>query len=245
MKVSDLILLAAKDIGVVSKTQPLSADEQFDAFLILNMMLDSWQAERLLIYENRRSVYPLVAGQQAYTIGVGGNFNAARPLWIQDAGLVNTAYTPNFELPIRILTIDEWASVTLKGQAATQSWYLYNDYAYPLSTLSFWPVPGAGTLSVALYVPTAISQFATVNDLVAFPPGYAEALRFNLAVRLCPSFGRQVDPVIGGLAVESLARIQRSNKRLDTLGVDNALIGEGGHSVFNWISGQSTGLRNS
>lgn len=244
MTVVELITLALKDIGGIAKTQVPSPDELADAFAALNQMIDSWQAERLIVFENRRSVFPLTSGVAAYTIGVGGAFNIARPVWIQDAGLITTN-TPTFELPIRMLTIDEYAALSLKTMTATQSWYLYNDYAYPLSTLTFWPVPSATGLSVALYIPTAVSRFALTSDAVAFPPGYEEALRWNLAVRLCPSWGRQVDPVIAGMAMESLARIQRANKRLDTLGVDNALIGDGGRSIFNYLTGESTGMRSS
>jgi len=242
--VSDLIIRAVKEIGGVAKAEPLSADELTDGFNILNDMLDAWAAERLLIYQLVRSTYPLTANKQTYTIGVGGDFNAVRPVWIQDAGLINVAYTPTFELPVRILTIDEWAALTIKSQQATQSWYLWNDYGFPLSTLSLWPVPSVSTLQLALYVPTPISQFANVNATVSFPPGYAEALRYNLAVRLCPSWGKQLDPVLANMASESLRTIQRANERFDTLGVDNALIGGADRGVFNYLTGQSTGMRN-
>lgn len=244
MTVADLITLALKDIGVIAKTQVPSADELADAFTTLNQMLNSWQVERLLIYENRRSVFPLTGGVQTYTIGAGGAFNIPRPVWIQDAGLVNTGVTPNFELPIRMLTIDEFAALTIKAQSATQSWYLYNDYAFPLSTLTFWPVPSVSALSVALYIPTPVTQFANTAATVSLPPGYEEALRWNLAVRCCPMFGRQIDPVVAGMANNALTIIQRANKRLDTLGVDPALIGGSDRGIFNYLTGESTGMRN-
>lgn len=239
MTVSDLLTATLKLIGSISKSEVPSADEMADAFARLNSMVDSWAIERQMIYQLGRSQYPLVSGQQVYTIGPGGNFNAVRPQYIQDAGLVNTAYSPNFELPVRLLTIDEWASLSIKSQQATQSWYMWNDYAYPLSNLSVWPVPSVSTLSLALYVPTPLTQFASTAASVTLPPGYEEALRYNLAVRLCPEWGRQIDPVVAKMAQDSLALVQRSNKRLDTLGVDSALV-DPSRGIFNWITGLSS-----
>jgi len=244
--VQDLITLVLKDIGVVAKTEVPTPDELNDAFTTANMMLDSWAIDRLMIFQNVRSVYPLVSGQQFYAIGQSGSpdFNAVRPIWIQDAGIIQAAYTPNFELPVRILTIDEWASLTIKNQPATQSWYLYNDYAYPNSNLALWPVPSVSTLQLALYVPTPLTQFTSVTSTLSVPPGYLAALRWNLAVWCCPMFSKQIDPVVGKLAGDSLAAVQRANKRLDTLGVDDALVGGVDRGIFNYLTGQSTGMRN-
>lgn len=246
MVVSDLITATFKLIGSIAKTEVPDADEMADAFSRLKDMIDSWGAERQMMHRLTISTFSLVSGQQTYTIGAGGNFNIARPMFIQDAGLVNTAYTPNFELPMRILTIDEWASLTIKSQTATQSWYLWYDYADAtgLGNINIWPIPSVSTLQIALYIPTAISNFTAITDTIVLPPGYAECLRYNLAVRLCPEWGRPIDPVVAALAQETLARVQRANKRLDTLGVDDALIGGSDRGIFNYLTGQSTGMRN-
>lgn len=68
-----------------------------------------------MIFNVARNVYPLVSGQQAYTIGPGGNFNPPRPIWIQDAGIISTtsALQP-LELPMAILSDDEWAGLSIK-----------------------------------------------------------------------------------------------------------------------------------
>lgn len=241
MLVSDLLTATIKLIGGIAKSEVPSADEMADAFARLNSMVDSWGAERQMIYQLVRSLYPLVSGQQVYSIGTaaGATFNAVRPMYIQDAGLVNTAYTPNFELPMRILTIDEWASLSIKSQQATQSWYLWNDYAYPNSNLSLWPIPNVGTLQLALYVPTPLTQFANTGATVSLPPGYEEALRYNLAVRLCPEWGRPIDPVVAKMAQDSFALVQRANTRLNTLGVDIALVSTG-QGIFNFLTGLSS-----
>lgn len=241
MTVNDLLIATLKLIGAIAKSETPDADEMADAFARLNSMIDGWAAQSTTIYAIVPSTYPLVAGQQVYQIGPGApDFNAVRPLIIQDAGIITTTVTPNFELPMTILTEDQWAQVTIKAQASTLAWYLYYDKAFPLGNIKLWPVPNVGGLQLALYVPTQISQFANPTDTIILPPSYEEALRYNLAVRLCPEWGRPLDPVVGALAAKTFATLQVANKRLDTLGVDASLIGAAGNrGVFNWITGAS------
>jgi hypothetical protein len=238
--VQDLITAALKNIGVVAKTEAPSPDESIDALARMVDLLDSWAVERLTIFNVVRTAFPLVSGQQVYTIGAGGNFNVPRPIWIQDAGIITTTGGGlPAELPMKLLSDDDWASITVKGVAAALSWYLYYDYAYPLGNISVWPIPNVSTEQVALYLPTPLSSTLALNTVLSLPPGYAEAIRFNLAVRLCPEFGRQVDPVIAAMAIESFARIERANKRLITLETDAALLVGSGQDAFNWITGSS------
>lgn len=238
MTVNDLITATMKLIGAIAKTEQPTQDEFADCLSRLNDMIDSWAADRLTIYGVVRTAYNLTSGQQVYTIGESGSpdFNAVRPIWIQDAGIIDTSVNPTYELPMGILTDDEWSEVTIKGVTSALSWYLYYDYAYPNGNISVWPVPNVGTLQMALYVPTPVTQFATGTTTIALPPGYAEAIRYNLAVRLCPEFGRPLDPTVVGMAAQTKANIERANQRLYTLGVDATLVGAG-RGAFNWILG--------
>ena len=240
--VNDLLVATLKLIGAVAKTETAAPDEIADAFARLNDMVDAWQADRVTIFGVVRSVYNLTSGQSTYTIGAGGNFNAVRPIFIQDAGIITTTSNPVFELPVRILTVDEFAQISIKTQQSTLAWYLYYDYAYDPNgrgNIQLYPVPSVGTLQLALYVPTPIAQFTSINQTIGLPPGYAEALRYNLAVRLCPEFGKKVDPVVAALAMESFGTIARANTRLQNLGMDPMLIGDSKRSVFNFLTGES------
>lgn len=243
MTVQDLITATLKLIGSIAKNEVPDADESADAFARLNDMIDSWATDRLMVYGVVRSVFNLTSAKQTYTIGTGGDFNVARPLWIQDAGIISTSYNPNFELPIAILSDDDWSEVTLKSTQAALSWYLYYDYAYPLGNINFWPVPNVTTLQVALYLPTAITEFAALSTVVALPPGYAEAIRYNLAVRLCPEFGRPLDPVVAQMAAQTKHNIELANIRLEALGVDPTLTGGGGRTAWNWVLGTGGAYR--
>ena len=72
------------------------------------------------------------------------------------------------------------------------------------------------------------AQFPDLVTVVELAPGYARALRTNLAVELAPEFGRPPDPVIHQAAKESLADLKRANFPLVEVGIDPALTGGGG-----------------
>jgi hypothetical protein len=238
--VNDLIAATLKLIGAIAGVETPSPDQQNDALARLNDMLDAWAANSLTIFQVVPTEYPLVSGQQTYTIGkgAGANFNAVRPSWIQRAGIISTATTPQFELPMRILNSDEWSEITIKSVPSTLSWYLWYDYAFPNGNIRIWPIPSVSSLKLALYVPTPVTRFTTVTAPLAYPPGWSEALRYNLAVRLCPEWGRPIDPVVAAIAQQSLATLERSNTRPALLGMDASLVGSQRH-VFNWLTGSS------
>lgn len=243
MTVQDLVTATLKLVGACSSTSPPTPDESADVLARLQDLGDSWAAERLSIFQVVRTLFPLVSGQQTYSIGPGGNFDIARPVWIQDAGIIsNNNPSQPLELPMTILSDDDWASLSIKNVATSLSWYLYYDYAFNASgrgNVSVWPIPNVSTLQVALYVPTPVLTFPSLGTTITFPPGYAEAIRYNLAVRLCPEWGRPLDPVVAQMAVETYARIERANKRLQRLGVDPALYAAS--RPWNWLTGDSGG----
>src|ERR1017187_9802781 len=86
--VSDLINSAFRKIGVIAAGELPNSDESADALISLNVMLESWSAEQVAIYQILNFQGLLVATQQAYTMGTGGNFNTARPIKIESVGLI-------------------------------------------------------------------------------------------------------------------------------------------------------------
>ena len=82
--------------------------------------------------------------------------------------------------------------------------------------------------SLVLYYDEPFAQFPDLTTPVSLAPGYAKALRCNLAIELAPEFGRVVDPTVERLARESLADVKRQNFALVEVGIDPALTGGGG-----------------
>ena len=57
-----------------------------------------------------------------------------------------------------------------------------------------------------------------------YPPGYWEAIVFNLAVRIAEEYQFDIRPTTVQLAVNALKRVKRMNQRTDTLQTDVALM---------------------
>lgn len=224
---ADLINDALAEIGAKGEADTVSPESQALGFTRLNSMIDRWGTQRLTIYQVVRTVFPLVSGTQTYTIGAGGTFNVVRPLWIPYAGLVLTSVTPNVENPIHVLTDQDWSNQGIKTLGSAYPSELYYDYnwAAGLAQITLWPVP-TGSLSLALYLPTALTQYADLSKTsYSFPPGYYEAQMYNLALRLWTPFNNAapVPQDLRGNANQALGDIKRANIRLSTMPSDPAL----------------------
>lgn len=202
-----------------------SGSEVKDALLILNQMLETWSTERLAVFTTRIDTFAVIAGKQVYTIGYGvnvlddllqGDIAAPRPLQVLAASLDGT--------PLRVLNFGQWQPIPQKAASGPPE-ALYCDAAYPLASLYLWPVPiASGNAEI-----TSTSQLAgaiglTEVDYVAFPPGYAEAIRYNLAIRLGLEWGKEIRPEVHQLAIDSLAKIKALNAPTPELACDDALL---------------------
>lgn len=238
----DIIKRAMKLAGALMAGETPTDDEAQDCLTHLNDLLDSWSAQSLTLFAQRRNAFNLTTDTQAYTIGAGGTFNIVRPLWVLSAKVIQdrNATTP-IEIPCEVLTVEQWAAIPVKSTKSTFPYSLWYDHAWSagLGTISVYPIPDNGTAQLVLYTPTPHTAFAdlAVTDYT-FPPGYAEALRYNLAKRLFVEFGRQADPLVVQMADETLAFVKRANERpaLARCGPEFIAIGRR-KAGFDWRSG--------
>src|SRR4029077_1286454 len=153
----DLISSSMRLIGALASGEvPTNAEAQ-DALTVLNQRLDSWSADRLMVFTITIQEFALTPSQQVYTYGPGGNFNAARPARIDRASIVSlTNPSQPLELPIDYYTNWDWQQVPVKNIQTTLPQAVYDDQAFPLRNLSFWPIPTV-VVNTRLYVWTALT----------------------------------------------------------------------------------------
>jgi hypothetical protein len=235
MTARDLIAGSMRLIGVLATGETPSAAEQADALSALNDMLQSWSTENLFIPNVVRESFSLVAGQQAYTMGTGGNFSTTRPVDIDQAFIQDPGSNPISELPVRILTESEWAAIQVKGTQSTYPTQLYPEGTYPLETLNLWPVPSQ-TCTLVLYTKKLLTGTLVAGDTLSLPPGYSRALRYALALEIAPEYGRTPSDLIVATAAKAVENIKSKNIKPHYLAVDEALVSK--HSGFNWITGE-------
>ena len=234
MKAIDLISSAARLAGILASGETLQGNEPQDCLVILQQMMDSWQADGLKIFTENINTFPFILGQQTYTLGQGANFSMPRPAHIERMGcqILSNPTQPS-EVPITLLDVDGWANVRVKNISGSYPLFCYNDYAFPNMNLNFWVIPGlACNLVVYSWQPLSTWNDLNVTD-VTFPPAYLQAIRYNLAVMLGPEFDMQLKPEVLGIAASTLAALKDLNLPQPILRCDPGLSGTG-YSQYDW-----------
>ena len=238
MIVSEIIYGAFRLLGQLRAGQAVSTEAEADALAVLNDLIASWNNERLMVYAIVRSTFSLVPSQASYTIGLTGDFNVERPLKIDAGGLVDISQTPSVEIPLEQLTPQQWADdVEIKALTSTLPERFYYETSFPLGRVYPLPIPTLAN-QLALYLWQTLFGFASATDTISLPPGYARALRYNLAVELGPQFagkGNLTDPVVSG-AVQSKAILKRTNAPMNQLYCDPGTLEYGG-GTFDYRTG--------
>jgi hypothetical protein len=243
MTLRDLLRSSFRLIAVLREGQGPNVDDITDSLVVLNAMLTTWSVDRLFIFCIRSDQYNLVANQQTYQIGVGApDFDAPRPIRIDRAAVIYTPsgeYSP--ELPLGRLTARGWEDLNIKNITSTIPTNFYADNQYPFCNINLWPIP-TQVLPFLLYTWQQITTGFTPSQLdteLSFPPGYEDAIRYNLAVRLAPEWDKPLRADVLTLARESKAFIQSLNAPAPVLTCDPAMLGQrGGGMYFSHLTGQ-------
>jgi len=206
--VRDLIYDSLKKIHVVGVGQNLTAEQEQSALRTLNDLMASWSVEGGLVYTQTKETFNLVNGQQSYTIGVGADFNTAKPFDIK--ALYTTIDTTDYTADAYGET--EWAKLQDKNTANGIPEIYYYDNNFDTATIYFYPKPTSVT-TVTMFSRKPLTAFASINDTVDLPSGYRRALLFNLAVDSAPDFEKEASPSVVKIANQSKANVFSYNSR--------------------------------
>jgi len=118
------------------------------------------------------------------------------------------------DYPVAILSLEEYESLGIKQLNGPWAKMIYYMPAETLGTLYVFPNPSQGELH--LFTQTIFRNFGSLTDTINFPQGYNMALRWCLAERLMPMYGKkdQVQiAMINAYAAQAKATIKRTNMR--------------------------------
>jgi hypothetical protein len=217
-----------KLLGAIAGDEVPTAQEQADGLLRLNELIDSLGTHAQTLLVARRTVVPLVVGQQTYTIApTGADVSLPVPLTLDAVSYVLPGSSPATEVFLELGTSQAYVALAQKTLAGSPPQTVNYTRTHSAGEVWVWPVPTVAG-SLVLYWQEALAQFPDLTTPVSLAAGYAKALRTNLAVELAPEYGRQVDPLIDRAARESLADVKRANVALVEVGIDPALTGGGG-----------------
>lgn len=231
--VSDLCTDALTRLGVVGGGETPATEDMTLAFNTLNRLNDAWGLEGLLIPYIARTTATITANQTSYSVGSGGDINIVRPVYVTDIRFIDTSQDPDLEMPLTILTDDDYARIPQKAQTNTypSAAYYNPTYASARGTLIPWPIPTSTTLQWAFYSKITVPVWAATTTTVSVPTGYERFIVTNLAAELIPMFVSVPENVaqrVDAQARESKAAVKVANYRPSDLISDAAGIGHGG-----------------
>lgn len=227
-----LIEQSLRTLGVLMTGEAPTADEAEDARIALNQMLDSWSTERLTVFEVFTQDFNFVAGQAAYTVGTGGDFNVARPPRIERVSVIDARQSPATEESVEIIRdLARWQRIYTKGTQDDDPYFARWDGAAAggLGTLTFFPVPSTAGPSVKarLYMWRAFAAVTSLDTDFELPQGYERAIRYGLAVELAAEYGKMPPPTVAANAGQAKYNVRRMNADAPELRCDEALTGAG------------------
>lgn len=198
---------ALKKIGVWETGRSATAEEAADGLRALNLLIDSWSNENLMLFQFVQRTKALTAGDATYTIGSSGDIDTTRPVRIHTAFIRDAS---NDDSPLEIVNTDDFSKIPLKSVGNAYPVVLHYRPAYPLATITLYPEPSTG-LTLYLECWDQITQFTALTTSASLPPGYERALIYNLAVELAPEYGVAVPQEVMRAASDSKSRIKDVN----------------------------------
>lgn len=186
----------------------MTGQEASDALTALNAMMSSWCNERLMVYSMQEETVPMVANQQTYTIGPSGSdLVTTRPVEIEKAYILYQ----NISYPVRIIDEEYWALLPAKLTTSTWPDHIWYQAGMPNGTIHCYPEPNASS-SLIILTRVALTSFA-LTDTITLPPGWEDAMAYNLAVNLAPEYNTEASPTVVRMAGQTKAAIKRANSR--------------------------------
>jgi hypothetical protein len=116
------------------------------------------------------------------------------------------------DYPISILALEDYEMIGLKTLNGPWPKALYFNAGADTGNLFVWPNPSQGEMH--MFANTIFSRYNTLYDNIALPQGYSMALRWCLAERLMPMYGKasQVQiTMINAYAAQAKATLKRTN----------------------------------
>lgn len=228
----DLIARSLRLLGVLGEGQTPDGQMAQDALVELKSLQDSHRLNRLLISVVLRTVWSLTINVASYAIGQGATWVYDRPVFLDSVALLPTAGS-NSEIPVPLLSAQEYAAVRNKGAAsAIPTRGVFYDHAYDINgeqgLITLVETPSVSGLRLALYIPTDTANIQNLSSTYYYlAPGVSRMLKYNLASELADDYPGNWTESKERKAVESLAAIMRVNDQPGVLRGDPFWTGGG------------------
>ena len=230
---NDQINGALRLIGMLAEGETPSAATSQDALLALNQMIDSWSTERLSVFSTQDQIFTWTPNLIHRTLGPSGDFAGNRPILLDDSTYFKDP-TTGISFGIKIINQQQYDGIAVKTVTSTYPQVMWINMDYPNIDMYVYPVP-TKALEWHFISVTELDQPASLSTVIAFPPGYLRAFRYNLACEIAAEFGVEAPPSVARIAMASKRTLKRINNPDDIMSLPYSIVGT--RQRFNIFAG--------
>ena len=218
----DQITRALRLLGVLAEGETPSAAMSQDALTALNQMIDSWNTERLSVFNTIDQMFTWPASEIQRHLGPTGDFVGLRPVLLDDATYYRDPST-NVSFGIKFINQQQYDGIAVKTVTSTYPQVMWINMEYPNIQMTVYPKP-TRDLEWHFISVQELDQPATLVTDILFPPGYLRAFTYNLAMEIAPEYGIEPSNQVMRIAMTSKRNLKRINNPDDIMSMPYALI---------------------
>lgn len=178
---------ALRLVGAISQGETPTTTQTSEAMEALNMMTKSLAVKGLPLWVINNVAITTVSGTASYNVGLNQTVNVPKPLKVTQAFYTRN----NVDVPIRLVTRDEYENLGNKTSQGTPS-TLYYEPLRDYGVVHLFPIPDTSAPVVTIIGQHHIQDFSVSTDSPDFPQEWFEALKYGLAVRLAGEYGLNI-----------------------------------------------------
>ena len=218
----DQINRALRLLGVLAEGETPSAAVSQDALTALNQMIDSWNTEKLSIFNTIDQTFNWPAGEIQRHLGPTGDFVGVRPVLLDDSTYYRDPGT-NVSFGIKFINQQQYDGIAVKTVTSTYPQVMWINMEYPNIQMTIYPKP-TRLLEWHFISVQELDQPALLTTDLTFPPGYLRAFVYNLAMELAPEFGVEPSQQVQRIAMVSKRNLKRINNPDDVMSMPYSLV---------------------
>ena len=218
----DQINRALRLLGVLAEEETPSAAVSQDALMALNQMIDSWNTERLSVFNTIDQVYLWPAGEITRHLGPSGEFVGVRPVLLDDSTYYRDPGT-NVSYGIKFINQQQYDGIAVKTVTSTYPQVMWINMEYPNISMTVYPKP-TRELEWHFISVQELDQPAVLATSLLFPPGYLRAFTYNLACEIAPEFGVEPSRQVQRIAMTAKRNLKRINNPDDIMSMPYSLV---------------------
>ena len=230
---NDQINGALRVLGILAEGETPSAATSQDALAALNQMIDSWNTERLSVFNTQDQTYLWTPGLKTQTLGPSGDFVGNRPVMIDDSTYFRDPAN-GISFGIKLINQQQYDGIAVKTVTSTYPQVMWINMEYPNITMTIYPVP-TKVLEWHFISVEELMNVPSLSTNILMPPGYLRAFKYNLACEIATEFGIEPPANVARIAMTSKRNLKRINNPDDIMSLPYSIVGT--RQRFNIFAG--------